>query len=499
MTIDDAPPPDTSRETLQSVTARAAQAAPWLAAAGVRRRCGLLTAIAAALEADAANLVRLADAETALGQTRLTGELTRTTNQLRFFADVIDDGAYLEVVIDHADADVVPPRPDLRRMRYPIGPVAVFAASNFPFAFSVAGGDTASAIAAGCPVVVKAHPGHPRLSAAVAGILRETLTGEGAPDGVFALVHGHDAGRDLVLDPHIAAVGFTGSLAGGRALFDLASSRPDPIPFFGELGSLNPVVVTAAAARERGAEIARGLVASFTMGAGQFCTKPGVVLVPEGAGVEARVADALTAAASQRNRMLTPGIAAGFHAGVANLAHRPAVTVVAGEVPETAPETAPETDTASPVVLTAPAGELLRGDRSLVEEYFGPATLLLTYRSGELDDAVALLPGSLTATVHGQPQEAASLRPLLAALRERAGRVIWNGWPTGVAVTWAQHHGGPWPATTSSLHTSVGAAAIHRFLRPVTYQDVPDELLPEELREGNPCGLPRRVDGVSVA
>src|SRR5690606_21623156 len=248
-----------------------------------------------AIDGRADDLVAVAHAETALGEARLRGEVARTTGQLRLFADVVREGSYLEAMIDTPDPAASPPRPDLRRMLRPLGPVAVFAASNFPFAFSVAGGDTASALAAGCPVVVKAHPGHPRLSRAVADLVAEALAGAGAPDGTFALVSGLETGAALVQDPHIRAVGFTGSLAGGRALFALAAARPDPIPFYGELGSVNPVVVTAAAAAARGAEIARGLVGSFTLGVGQFCTKPGVVLVPADAGMDEHVRDALDA------------------------------------------------------------------------------------------------------------------------------------------------------------------------------------------------------------
>ena len=484
---------DTTPAELASVTARAAAAAAALAMTTAEERAAMLEAVAGAIDARRDDLVALADAETALGSARLGGEVARTSGQLRLFADVVRECSYLEAILDRADPDATPPRPDLRRMLWPLGPVAVFSASNFPFAFSVAGGDTASALAAGCPVVVKAHPGHPRLSAAVAATVADALGGAEAPDGTFAVVSGVETGSALVQDPHIRAVGFTGSLAGGRALFDLAAGRPDPIPFYGELGSVNPVVVTPAAAAARGAEIARGLVGSFTLGVGQFCTKPGVVLVPAGAGLEEQVRDAL-GAAEAGGPMLLPRMAEGFRAGVADLAGRPDVTVVAGSLPD--PVARDDSTAVAPVVLACDVAALQRSPEVLLTEVFGPVCLLVGYRDrDELDSALALLPGSLAMTVQAEPAEAVALAPLLARLQDRAGRVVWNGWPTGVAVTWSQHHGGPWPATTAPLHTSVGATAIRRFLRPVVYQDLPADLLPAALRDDNPLGLLRRVDG----
>ncbi|MGX7826612.1 aldehyde dehydrogenase (NADP(+)) [Actinokineospora sp. 24-640] len=457
-------------------------AAHWLAALDPGERGALLRSVADALDDDVDALVPLADTETSLGTARLTGEVARTSGQLRLFAEVLAEGSCLRATIDHAD----PPRPDLRAVMEPLGPVAVFAASNFPFAFGVAGGDTASALAAGCPVVAKAHPGHPELSERIAVLVRRAVAGHGAPPAVFGTVSGFDKGRELVLDPAIRAVGFTGSLAGGRALFDLAAGRPDPIPFFGELGSLNPVVVTRAAALARGPQIAAGLVASYTLGVGQFCTKPGLVLIPEGCGLEAAVVAALPTAHS--GRMLTSGISQGFRDGAARLAD--AVEVLAGVVED------------SPVVrplLLAADVDFLLGDPDLATaEVFGPVCLLVRYRDGELGRALEVLPGALTASLHAEAGEAGDLGPVVSALRARAGRLVFNGWPTGVAVSWAQHHGGPWPATTASAHTSVGAGAILRWLRPVCYQDYPDELLPPALREGNPLGIPRRVDGTWI-
>ncbi|WP_018347938.1 aldehyde dehydrogenase (NADP(+)) [Longispora albida] len=443
----------------------AAAAAPEFAALPLTRRAGLLRAVAAELRAESAAIIAAADEESHLGVPRLTGELERTCVQLELFADAVQAGAFLEAIIDHADPAAKPaPRPDLRRMLAPLGPVAVFAASNFPLAFSVAGGDTASALAAGCPVVVKAHPGHPRTSELVASILARVL-----PTGVFGIVYGFEAGPALVQHPAIKAVGFTGSLAGGRALFDLASARPEPIPFYGELGSLNPAVVTPAAIAERGQEIAEGFIGSFTMGSGQFCTKPGLLFLPEGHGLTFDLTAVTT------GQLLTENIEKGYAAGVTDLAAAPGVRQLAGP---------------APALFTAPAAALTG---PLLEECFGPASVIVEYASpAELLSVLGTLPGSLTGTVHTGADDdvAPQVLPVLAGL---AGRVLVNGWPTGVAVTAAQQHGGPWPSATTSMYTSVGETAIRRFLRPVAYQNVPDALLPEALQESNPLGIPRRV------
>ncbi|MCS3843635.1 aldehyde dehydrogenase (NADP(+)) [Microbacterium sp. AK031] len=476
----------TTLDELAEITAAAAAAAPAVANATADTRSGWLSAIADALDAHADELAELANSETHLGVPRLRGEVARTTGQLRLFADVITEGSYLEAVIDHADPAAVPPLPDLRRMLYPIGPIAVFSASNFPFAFSVAGGDTASALAVGCPVVVKAHSGHPALSARTAELTADALRDAGAPAGTFALVTGRETGTALVRDPHIKGVGFTGSVAGGRALYDLAVSRPDPIPFYGELGSVNPVVLTTEAVSARSSALAEELVASFTMGAGQFCTKPGVVFVPAGSDFASAVAAA--AVAETGGRLLTERIAEGFAAGLGALASDPEVTVVAGDIAQFDVHS-----TATPVVLATTAPALVTRSETLLEECFGPTTLLVSYASdSELLTALRLVPGSLTATVHSEPGE--DITELVEVLRDRAGRVLFDGWPTGVAVNWAQHHGGPWPATTS-LFTSVGATAARRFQRPVAYQNAPARILPAALREENPLSIPRRVDG----
>lgn len=476
----------TATLSLPGLTTAATAAARLSAAASDVERAGWLHAVADALDANAAELVEIADAETSLGVPRLTGEVARTTGQLRLFAGVITEGSYLEAIIDHADPSATPPKPDLRRILRPIGPVAVFSASNFPFAFSVAGGDTASALAVGCSVIVKAHSGHLRLSERTAAIVAEALRGAGAPECLFALVSGRDVGTALVQDPAIKAVGFTGSIPGGRALFDLATSRPDPIPFYGELGSLNPVVITAAALRERSAELATGLAGSFTLGAGQFCTKPGLVFIPAGTSFAADVAEA--SKDKPAHAMLTGRIAEAYPAGLRSFASVDGVDVVGGTVDQDA-----TANGAAPVVFATTAANVLDNPEQLLEECFGPTTILIEYADqDELSAVLAAVPGSLTATLHAQPGE--DIAGLVEQLSGLAGRVLFEGWPTGVAVNWAQQHGGPYPATTS-LFTSVGATAVRRFQRPVAYQDAPESVLHPALHDGNPLRIPRRVDG----
>ncbi|MEZ3160388.1 aldehyde dehydrogenase (NADP(+)) [Microbacterium sp. BWT-B31] len=473
---------DSTPAELDRLATAAAAAFAATAASTDAERAAWLRAVATELDAHAHELVAIADGETALGETRLRGEVARTTGQLRLFADVVEEGSYLEAVIDHAVPDAAPPRPDLRRMLRPVGPVAVFAASNFPFAFSVAGGDTASALAVGCPVIVKAHPGHPELSRRVASLVSQALAGAGAPDGVFALVEGREAGVALIEHPAIAAGSFTGSVAGGRALADRAAARPSPIPFFGELGSINPVVVTEAADAARGAALAQGLAGSFQLGAGQFCTKPGIVFVPDGSALES----ALPAhVGSAPHRLLTDAIDRGFRAGLAHLAAVPGAEVVAGR--------AADDGIPQPLVYAVDLDTFATHLETLSAEVFGPVTLLVRYGSAaDLPAVLARLEGSLTATIHAE--DADDVTPVLDVLAARAGRVLFAGWPTGVAVTWSQHHGGPWPSTTSQ-HTSVGATAARRFQRPIAYQDAPERVLPAALREGNPLSIPRRVDG----
>lgn len=476
----------TSTHQLDEILSQAAAAAaPW-AALRPAQRADVLEHAADALDAAADQLIPIAERETHLTRGRLEGELKRTTFQLRLFGEVLRDGGYLDARIDHADPEwpMGAPRPDLRRVARPIGPVLVFAASNFPFAFSVAGGDTASALAAGNPVVLKVHSGHPELSERTAEVLRAALEAAGAPRGVFALIRGTEAGASALKDPRIRAGAFTGSIPGGRALFDIAASRPEPIPFYGELGSNNPVFVTPGAAAARGESIAEGFIGSFTMGAGQFCTKPGTIVVPAGSGmVETLRAAALPDAVP----LLNDRIQSGFTQTLQELSEHSRVSVLA-QGPD------PLADPPSPTLLLTTAADLLAAPHELETECFGPAAMVVEY-----DDAEQLVPlartfeGQLTATVQGEQD--CDVTELVEVLAGTAGRVLWNEWPTGVSVTYAQQHGGPYPATTAPGTTSVGTAAIERFLRPVAYQGFPDHLLPESLRESNPLGLPRLVDG----
>jgi NADP-dependent aldehyde dehydrogenase len=473
---------------IESVLSAAAAAAGPAAASTPVERAGWLAAAADALDAAAAELIPLAAAETHLPEApRLKGELARTTFQLRLFGDVLRDGAFLGATVDHADPEwPMGPRPDIRRVLVPIGPTLVFAASNFPFAFSVAGGDTAAALAAGCPVVLKAHPGHEELSTRTGAIVRDALAAAGAPAGIFDVVHGVDAGVTALKDPRIAAAAFTGSVAGGRALFDIAVARPTPIPFYGELGSVNPVVVTPGAVAARGAEIAKGYAGSFSLGAGQFCTKPGILLLPEGHGLEEELRAAVTGVAAQP--MLNERIAEGFTRRLGELSAAPGVEVLV--------EGADDGPVFTPSLLTTTAKAFAQSDATVRDECFGPASLVVTYTDqAELIEVLEGLEPGLTFTVHGEESEADLVRGLLPAVTKLAGRLLWNDWPTGVTVSWAQQHGGPYPATTAPTTTSVGTAAIERFLRPVAWQGFPDALLPDALREDNPWRLPRRVDG----
>jgi NADP-dependent aldehyde dehydrogenase len=478
----------TSEDLLRATVGHAHEAFTYLQARPRGVRSDLLRTWADALEARREDIVATADRETALGTTRLNGELTRTIFQLRFFAGVVDEGSYLEATIDHAGDTPMGPRPDLRRLLVPLGPVAVFGASNFPLAFSVAGGDTASAVAAGCPVVVKVHDSHPGTSLLVADVLREAAERVGVPRDVLSLVFGFEAGKALVVDPRIQAVGFTGSFGGGKALLDLVNSRPQPIPFYGELSGLNPLVVLPGAVNDRADGIAAGLAGSFTASAGQLCTKPGLAFVPSGPAGDDLVARLSTAVADSPSFvLLNRGIAESYGRGRDGLAGEPAVSVEAeGKLPN-------ENEVRS-VVLQVTTTDL---QAAHLEEVFGPLVLVVRYDGP--DDLLATLgdlPASLTGTVHmgaGDDDQAAEVATALQAI---SGRVLFNGYPTGVAVSWSQHHGGPWPST-NTLHTSVGASAIRRFLRPVVWQDAPESLLPEELRDGT-SGLIRRVDGSLV-
>lgn len=454
-------------------------------------RGALLRAIAARLEANAALITARAGLESALPPARLEGELARTCFQLRLYAAAAESGLAAGVRIDHGDPARKPlPKPDLRTINVPLGPVAVFGASNFPLAFSVAGGDTASALAAGCPVVVKAHPAHPGTSELVGKLIREAVAEFGLPEGVFSLLFdaGHEVGAALVTHPQIKAVGFTGSLAGGHALMALAATRSEPIPVFAEMGSVNPIFLLAGALSDQAETIAAGLHASVTNGVGQFCTKPGLVFVEEGEGAERLVAKLSSLIeATPSGAMLTAGIREAYRKGIAGLAgvtgveRRTAVAETAGRV-------------GAALFVTDATTFLTRPE--LAHEVFGPTTLIVRCASvAEMETVATGLQGQLTATVHARPDELAARRSLVDTLVGKAGRVLFGGFPTGVEVAHAMVHGGPWPATSDGRSTSVGTMAIQRFLRPVCYQNFPDAALPPELREENPLGLMRLVDG----
>ncbi|MCW2839328.1 MAG: aldehyde dehydrogenase [Aeromicrobium sp.] len=480
----------TSSEHVEQILTEAATAfSVWSATSAADRAEGLF-AVAGALDAAADELVPIAHAETHIPDGRLRFELGRTTFQLRLFADVLTQGSYLDARIDPAD-DAWPmgaPRPDLRRVLEPIGPVVVFAASNFPFAFSVAGGDTASALAAGCPVVVKAHPGHPRLSVATARVVSDALSSTGAPTGLFALVSGDRAAHDVLTDGRIKAGSFTGSIAGGRALLDIASSRPEPIPFYAEMGSVNPTFVTRAAAAARPREIAAGYLESISMSAGQLCTKPGVLVVPEDSGIPQLLRSSERPPAGQ---LLNERIQDGYVQVLERLTSHESVVSLTDE--EGAYDSPP-----APTILLTDIDSVMRDPAGLLVECFGPTSLVVTYRDeASLVALAAGLEGQLTATIHGE--ESDDVHSLVRVLATRAGRLLWNQWPTGVSVTYAQQHGGPYPATSVPGSTSVGTAAIDRFLRPVAYQNFPQALLPPALRDDNPERIPRRVDGLTSA
>ncbi|QGN31753.1 aldehyde dehydrogenase (NADP(+)) [Microlunatus sp. Gsoil 973] len=476
--------PDTTVGELNHRAEAAHQA--YLAARDVppNERKSWLYAIADGLDANSLELIDLADQESHLGGTRLAGELKRTSFQLRLLADEAASGEPLQLVIDHADPDWgMGPRPDIRRMNVPFGVVGVFGASNFPFAFSVIGGDSAAALAAGCSVVHKAHEAHPRLAVRTAEIVISALDGAGAPAGLFSLVTGVDAGAELVQHPLVQAVGFTGSTRGGRALFNMIADRPEPIPFYGELGSTNPVFVAPVAWRQRPAEIISGYLGSAAMGVGQFCTKPGLLIVPAGADLPALLAGADVG--RRLGQMLTQRLEDGFLTALQEMRERHGISTLAGGA-----------GTDELTVLSTTAENVLAEPEILQQEMFGPATLIIEYsRDGALVDLAEALDGQLTATLQADDDD--DVDGLVRVLNRKAGRLLWNGWPTGVTVSYGQQHGGPYPASTASATTSVGTAAIQRFLRPVAYQDFPQQRLPAFLRDDNPPpGLRRRVDGV---
>ncbi len=457
-------------------------AAPGLARTSPMIRRAWLHRLADEVETHAAELVELADEETGLGAPRLGGELARMAGQLRFYGDVAQEGSYLGLTVQEPAGAF----PRMVRVNRPLGPVAVFGASNFPFAFGTLGNDTGSAIAAGCPVLVKAHPAHIRLSVRLAELVTKALQHVGAPPGTFQLVIGHDPGVQLVEAPEVRAVAFTGSQSGGLALWRLANQREVVIPVFAEMGTVNPVVVTPAGASDM-ASVAEGFVGSFTLGSGQFCTKPGLLLAPAGSGAAEHVARALEVA-SPRPLMLTERIATSVSEDLAALQMTGAELV--------AHVGAEGTGWAAPAaVLSAPIDALEPGSR-LLEECFGALALVCEYQDpDQLARTIGHLQGALAASVITAGPDDPHGHAIHQLLEPKVGRVVVDSWPTGVAFNWAQQHGGPWPSTSNPATTSVGAAGLDRFVRPVAYQGTPDHWLPAEAQQANPYGIPRRVDG----
>jgi 2,5-dioxopentanoate dehydrogenase len=463
-------------------------------AAPIEQRARLLELAADEIDAVTEAAAERAHRETGLPLPRVTGEVGRTTGQLRLFAAALREGSWNGARIDHALPDRKPARrPDVRQRRVPVGPVAVFAASNFPLAFSVAGGDTASALAAGCPVVVKAHDAHPGTSEIVAAAVTRAVAASGLPAGVFSMVYadGPTVGVELVTHPAIAAVAFTGSRRVGLALVAAAASRPVPIPVFAEMSAVNPVFLLPGRLSEAAAELGAAFVGSLTLGAGQFCTNPGIVIGVDGPDLDRFTAAARDAvAATPPAPMLTGRIAASYADGVARLAGHPGTELVAHAEHDDSPQS-----WGCAALVTTTADKFLAA-RDLHDEVFGATSVIVRAASpSQLVDVARAMEGQLTATVHAATPDAPLAVDLLPVLERLAGRILFNGWPTGVEVVPSMVHGGPFPATSDGRTTSVGTLAMDRFLRPVAYQDVPDALLPDAVRESNPDGLLRLVDG----
>lgn len=482
----------TTEDVDRAVQLAVAAAPVWVKIPGAERR-KFLDVIATKLEAKMENLVTRAMQETGLTEARLKGEVVRTVGQLRLYGETAARGDWLDARIETAQPDRQPlPKPDHRSMVRPLGPVVVFGSSNFPFAYSVAGGDTASAFAAGCPVIVKAHPAHPGTSEMVGRLILHAVRECGLPEGTFSLLFdaGFEVGQALVQHPAVRAVGFTGSLKGGRALTDLAAARPEPIPVYAEMGSINPVFILPGAVAERSAGLVEGLYASSTVGVGQFCTNPGLIVLQRSPATEQFVKDiAARLSATLEGVMLTPGIRKNFVAGTTARAHLPGVKVLAQG-------NALSLCSAAPVWFETDAQTFL-GNHALAEEIFGPSSVVVMCKDrAEMLTVAHDLAGSLTATLHAGKQETAAQGELLDVLAAKAGRVVLNGYPTGVEVSHAMMHGGPYPSTSDGgRSTSVGTRALYRWTRLVCYQGFTDELLPPELQNANPLGVLRMVNG----
>ena len=458
-----------------------------------RDKAAFLRSIATNIEGVIDAVVERAHLETALPKGRLQAETNRTCAQLRLFAQVVEEGSWVMARIDRADPNRKPsPKPDIRSMLRPLGPVAVFGASNFPLAFSVAGGDTASALAAGNPVIVKAHPAHPGTSEIVGSALQDSVRRCGLPEGMFSMLFdgGTRLGSILVKHPLVKAVGFTGSRAAGRALMDIVAARPEPIPFFAEMSSTNPVFILPGALRDRSDPIATGLHTSFTLGAGQFCTKPGIIFLPEQSELPSFVSKLqVLVSDSTPFHLLTEGIKSSYHSGLSSRGANQTVELLAHTA-------APRCGFAVGTALFETSADSFLKDPDLASEIFGPSTLLVrTSSRDQLLEAACALEGHLTATIHGTDQDLRDFADLIAILETKVGRLIFNGFPTGVEVTHAMVHGGPYPATSDGQSTSVGSQAIFRFVRPLCYQGFPQAALPDELKDHNPLQIWRMIDG----
>ncbi|WP_051298554.1 aldehyde dehydrogenase (NADP(+)) [Arthrobacter castelli] len=456
-------------------------------------RAAFLERVADNIDTLGGELTERAVAETGLPAARIEGERGRTVGQLRLFASVVRQGDHVQARVDPAQPDRAPaPRLDIRQRHIGLGPVAVFGASNFPLAFSTAGGDTASALAAGCPVIVKAHNAHPGTAELVGQAITRALDESGLPAGVFSLLFGtgRKIGQALVADPRVKAVGFTGSRTGGLALMKAASERDEPIPVYAEMSSINPVFVLPGILEGDQSQLTDGFIGSMTMGSGQFCTNPGLVFVPEGTDGD-RFVDSAAAALSETagTTMLTSGISEACAAGIEGMEQAPGVSRVATGKPG-GTENAP-----APALFSTSAAKFADAP-ALQDEVFGAAGLIVRYRStAEMVEVAAKLQGQLTATVHCTHDDGSDVQVLLPVLERKVGRILFNSWPTGVEVGHAMVHGGPFPATSDPRSTSVGSLAIHRFQRPVSYQNIPDEFLPSPIQDSNPWKLNRRVDG----
>jgi 2,5-dioxopentanoate dehydrogenase len=460
-----------------------------------REKAAFLRTIAANLEAIAAEIIERAEEETALPKARLQGEVGRTCGQLRLFAQVVEEGSWTTPRIDRADPDRKPaPKPDIRSMLRPLGPVAVFGASNFPLAFSVAGGDTASALAAGNPVIFKAHPAHPGTSEFVGQALRDAVRECNLPKGVFSLLfdRGNEVGTALMKHPLIKAAAFTGSRNAGKILMAIAASRSEPIPLYAEMSSTNPVFVLPDALRHHAEAIATGLHISFTLGAGQFCTKPGMVFLPEGEDASSFLTQLQkSVGGSAPFHLLTGAIQSSYRAGLVARKAKKSLRLLAENQ-----QSGSDADQGVGAALFETDARSLLADPELAEEIFGPATLLVRHSDrNELLDAAGALEGHLTATIHATEQDLEDFTDLITVLERKVGRLVLNGFPTGVEVSHAMVHGGPYPATSDGRSTSVGSQAIFRFARPVCYQGFPDTTLPDELKDGNPLHVWRMIDG----